>query len=130
MLSPQSSIDVAVAQRDKNAGSPSEAAATADGADRGGDGGDDDDDADKAALVAATAAAAKEELAAAESHSLTQGAMKLVYLLAIQVPFLSAGCWMDEREGGALRLISPSNCIDCPPPPHPPKRMWQLLRAD
>lgn len=41
------------------------------------------DDAD--AAHAAAVAAAAEEVASAESHSLTQGAMKLVYLLAIQV---------------------------------------------
>lgn len=38
-----------------------------------------------AAAHAAVVAAAAEEVASAESHSLTQGAMKLVYLLAIQV---------------------------------------------
>lgn len=38
-----------------------------------------------AAAHAAAVAAAAEEVASAESHSLTQGAMKLVYLLAIQV---------------------------------------------
>lgn len=48
-------------------------------------GGGDQVAIDEAAAVAVATAAAAEELAAAESHSLTQGAMKLVYLLAIQV---------------------------------------------
>lgn len=39
----------------------------------------------EAAATEAAIAAAAEEVASAESHSLTQGAMKLVYLLAIQV---------------------------------------------
>lgn len=56
-----------------------EAALTATGAE-GGQGGDA-----AAAAHAAAVAAAEEEVASAESHSLTQGAMKLVYLLAIQV---------------------------------------------
>lgn len=50
--------------------------------------GDEDGGGGEAAAAAAHAAAvtaAAEDLAAAESHSLTQGAMKLVYLLAIQV---------------------------------------------
>lgn len=84
--SPQSSIDVAVEkQRDDAAIPPSEATAASDRTgEEGEDGGGDDADADKVALTLATAAAA-DELAAVESHSLTQGAMKLVYLLAIQV---------------------------------------------
>lgn len=56
-----------------------EAPLTAAGAE-GGQGGDP-----AAAAHAAAIAAAEEEVASAESHSLTQGAMKLVYLLAIQV---------------------------------------------
>lgn len=56
------------------------------------DGGGDQVAIDEAAAVAAATAAAAEELAAAESHSLTQGAMKLVYLLAIQVRENCDGC--------------------------------------
>lgn len=41
--------------------------------------------AEAAAATEAAITAAAEEMASAESHSLTQGAMKLVYLLAIQV---------------------------------------------
>ena len=57
------------------------------------DGGGDQVAIDEAAAVAAATVAAAEELAAAESHSLTQGAMKLVYLLAIQVREKCDGCW-------------------------------------
>lgn len=91
MLSEQPSVDVVAARRGDGAGSgsPSEAAAASsnragEGEGGDGDGDEDDNDGDEAALAAATAAAA-EELAAVDSHSLTQGAMKLVYLLAIQV---------------------------------------------
>lgn len=49
------------------------------------EGDEDGEGGEAAAAHAAAVAAAAEELAAAESHSLTQGAMKLVYLLAIQV---------------------------------------------
>ncbi|CAM9387070.1 unnamed protein product, partial [Hapterophycus canaliculatus] len=100
MLSPQASVDVSAEQRD-DATAPSEATAASDRAEAG-EGEDDRDDADKAALAAATAAAA-EELAAAESHSLTQGAMKLVYLLAIQasLPLGVATSGQESADSGS-----------------------------
>lgn len=49
---------------------------------------------DAVVSAAAAAAAAADELAAAESHSLTQGAMKLVYLLAIQVRRIGGSLWV------------------------------------
>lgn len=85
LLSPQeTSVEtLSTEQQRDDATAPSEATAASDRAEEG-DGDRRDEDEDKMALAMATAAAA-EELAAAESHSLTQGAMKLVYLLAIQV---------------------------------------------
>lgn len=70
-------------------------AAVAGGGVSSGDGADRAKDGDKTAVAEAdleamqAEAAAAEELAAAESPSLTQGAMKLVYLLAIQVRGMS-----------------------------------------
>lgn len=92
-LSPHSPVDPPAGQQQQRDGvaveeEPSEDAdASCDPeAEGGSDGGGVDQVAiDEAAAVAVATAAAAEELAAAESHSLTQGAMKLVYLLAIQV---------------------------------------------
>lgn len=60
------------------------------GVEGGREGGRPSDAVAAAAASEAAIAAAAEEVASAESHSLTQGAMKLVYLLAIQVGIMRA----------------------------------------
>eukprot|EP00904_Undaria_pinnatifida_P001675 jgi/Undpi1/11508/HiC_scaffold_30.g13805.m1 len=87
-LSSQSSVDAAARQQHSDMAAEGEPSDDLD-APRDPEA-EDDSDGDQVAIEAAAAAAAAtaaaaEELAAAESHSLTQGAMKLVYLLAIQV---------------------------------------------
>lgn len=97
-FSSQPSADATAGQQPRDdvvaEGEPSEDADASCDAEAEGDGdGGDQVAIDEAAAVAAATAAAAEELAAAESHSLTQGAMKLVYLLAIQVRGNCDGWW-------------------------------------
>ena len=86
--SAQRSVDGRGGDADFRAGADVASNESAEGADREADGGGDE--------TAAAVAAAAEELAAAESHSLTQGAMKLVYLLAIQVGWFAV---VGEEKG-------------------------------
>ncbi|CAN0194777.1 unnamed protein product, partial [Ectocarpus sp. 8 AP-2014] len=118
LLPPQeASVDTLSAEQQRDdATAPSEATAASDRAEEG-DGDRRDEDEDKMALAMATAAAA-EELAAAESHSLTQGAMKLVYLLAIQVA--TSG---EEAAGGGSGISASDHCAPGP------FRAPQLVRA-
>lgn len=104
LLPPQeASVDtLSEEQQRDDATAPSEATAASDRAEEG-DGDRRDEDEDKMALAMATAAAA-EELAAAESHSLTQGAMKLVYLLAIQVCLWAVGTGASRGEAVSSAL--------------------------
>lgn len=108
-LSSQSSVDAAARQQHSDMAAEGEPSDDLD-APRDPEA-EDDSDGDQVAIepgaaAAAATAAAAEELAAAESHSLTQGAMKLVYLLAIQVRRV------DEVVGQGLGLLRADKIYD------------------